>query len=161
MGPDTMILVILQEGYSKFISVGESLLAHKLQVNTTHAQLSSVRGLIHAVWCFLLLILSLSLKWREECVLSRFSRVRLFETLRTLARQAPLSKGFSRKEYWSGLPCPPLGDLPHPGIELPSLTSPALVGGFFTTCTTWVSPGITDSNFNSFKNHHSITSCGS
>ena len=83
MGPDTMILVILQEGYSKFIFVGESLLAHKLQVNTTHPQLSSVRGLIHAVWCFVLLILSLSLKWREECVLSRFNHVRLFETLRT------------------------------------------------------------------------------
>ena len=43
--------------------------------------------------------------------LSRFSRVRLFATLWTVARQAPLSMGFSRQEYWSGLPCPPLGDL--------------------------------------------------
>jgi len=41
--------------------------------------------------------------------------------------------GFSRQEYWSGLPCPPLGDLPDPGIEPLSLMSPALAGGFFTT----------------------------
>ena len=41
--------------------------------------------------------------------------------------------GFSRQEYRSGLSCPPPGDLPNPGIELTSLTSPALAGGFFTT----------------------------
>ena len=40
--------------------------------------------------------------------------------------------GFSRQEYWSGLPCPPPGDLPDPGIEPESLTSPALAGRFFT-----------------------------
>ena len=40
--------------------------------------------------------------------------------------------GFSRQEYWSGLPCPPPGVLPNPGIELASLISPALAGGFFT-----------------------------
>ena len=50
--------------------------------------------------------------------------------------QAPLSMGFSRQEYWSGLPCPS-GDLPDPGIEPVSLTSPALVGRFFITSTTW------------------------
>ena len=44
--------------------------------------------------------------------------------------QAPLSMGFSRQEYWSGLPFPPPGDLPHPGIEP---MSPTLAGGFFTT----------------------------
>ena len=38
--------------------------------------------------------------------------------------QTPLSRGFPRQEYWSGLPCPPPGDLPHPGIEPLSLTSP-------------------------------------
>ena len=43
----------------------------------------------------------------------------------TVALQAPLSMGFSRQEYWSGLPCPPPGDLPHPGIEPKSLMSPA------------------------------------
>ena len=46
-----------------------------------------------------------------------------------LARQAPLSMGFFRQEYWSGLPCPPPGDLPDPGIEPASLMSPALAGG--------------------------------
>ena len=44
-------------------------------------------------------------------------RVRLFEIAWTVAHQAPLSMGFSRQEYWSGLPCPPPGDLPDPGIE--------------------------------------------
>ena len=53
------------------------------------------------------------------------SRVRLFATPRTVAHQAPLSMGFSRQEYWSGLPLPSPGDLPDPGIELVSLASPA------------------------------------
>ena len=44
----------------------------------------------------------------------------------TVARQAPLPMGFSRQEYWSGLPCPPPGDLPDPGIECTSLVSPSL-----------------------------------
>ena len=55
----------------------------------------------------------------------------------TVARQAPLSMGFSRQEYWSGLPFPPPGDLPDPGIKPRSLMSPALAGGFFTTSATW------------------------
>ena len=45
------------------------------------------------------------------------SRVQLFATLWTVAHQAPLSMGFSRQEYWSGLPFPFPGDLPNPGIE--------------------------------------------
>ena len=45
--------------------------------------------------------------------------------------------GFSRQEDWSGLPCPPPGDLPKPGIESEPLTSPTLAAGFFTTITTW------------------------
>ena len=50
--------------------------------------------------------------------------------------------GFSRQEYWSGLPGPPPGDLLDPGLEPTSLMSPALVGGFFTTSATWeVRPG--------------------
>ena len=70
-------------------------------------------------------------------VLSRFSHVRLCGTSWTVARQALLSMGFSRQEYWSGLPFAPLGDLPDPGIEPESLASPALAGGFFTTSATW------------------------
>ena len=53
----------------------------------------------------------------------------------TVAHQAPLSKGFSRQEYWSGSPLPPPGDLPIPGIEPTSPMSPGLSGGFSTTAT--------------------------
>ena len=52
------------------------------------------------------------------------------ETPWTVALQAPLSMGFSRQEYWSGLPCPPPGDLSNLEIESMSLTSPALAGRF-------------------------------
>ena len=54
-------------------------------------------------------------------LLSRFSHVQLFATLWTVAHQAPLSMGFSRQEYWDGLPCPPPGDLPDPGVETASV----------------------------------------
>ena len=67
------------------------------------------------------------------CIYCRFSHVRLFVTPWTIACQAPLAMGFSRQEYWSGLPCPLPGDLPNPGIQPASLTSPALAGMFFTT----------------------------
>ena len=55
----------------------------------------------------------------------------------TIAHQAPLSMGFSRQEYWSGLPCSPPGDLPEPGMKPAFLKSPALAGQSFTTTTTW------------------------
>ena len=58
------------------------------------------------------------------------SRVRLFVTLWTVAHQAPLSLGFPREEYWSGLPFPSSGDLPNPGVKPASF---ALAGEFFTT----------------------------
>ena len=54
----------------------------------------------------------------------------------TVVHQAPLSMGFSKQEYWSGLPCPPPGDLPDPGIKLASLMPLALPGGLFTTSAT-------------------------
>ena len=57
------------------------------------------------------------------------SRVRLFVTPWTVARQAPLSMGFSRHEDWSGLPFPSPGDLPNPGVEPASLV---FADGFFT-----------------------------
>ena len=68
------------------------------------------------------------------CVLSH---VQLFGTPWTVARQAPLSMGFSRQEYWSELPFPAPGDLPDPGFEPRSLASPILAGRFFST----VAPG--------------------
>ena len=82
-------------------------------------------------------------------MLSHFSCVQLFATLWTVARQAPLSMGFSRQEYWSGLPFPSPGDLPHLGIEPVSLKSPALAGGLFTTNTTWEAPSSTLSSLGS------------
>ena len=75
---------------------------------------------------------------RHTCMLSRFSPVQLFATLWTVVLQAPLTMGFPRQEYWSGLPCPLPGDLPDPGIEPMSLTSPALAGEFFAISTTWI-----------------------
>ena len=60
------------------------------------------------------------------CMLSHFSYVWLFAILCTIACQAPLSMGFSRQEYWSGLPCPSSGDLPDPGIESISPVVPTL-----------------------------------
>ena len=62
------------------------------------------------------------------CVFSHFSHVWLFATLWLVAHQGPLSMGFSRQEYWSGLPFPPPGDLPEPGIEPMSPTSPTQQG---------------------------------
>ena len=71
------------------------------------------------------------------CLLNLFSYVQLFATPWTVACQAPLYRGFSRQESWSGLPCPPPGGLPDPGIKHASLMSPALAGGLFTTSATW------------------------
>ena len=55
----------------------------------------------------------------------------------TVAHQGPLSMGFTRQEYWSGLPCPSPVYPPDPGIEPMTLLSPTLAGGFFTTTATW------------------------
>ena len=64
------------------------------------------------------------------CMHSHFSRVPLFVTTWTVALQAPVSMGFSRQESWSGLPCPPPGDLPDPGIKPVSPASPASAGAY-------------------------------
>ena len=84
-------------------------------------------------------ILSLEIfYWHKHMrMLSRFSCVQLFATLWTVARQAPLSMGLSRQEYWTGWSCPPPEDLLYSGIETASCMSPALAGGFFTTSATW------------------------
>ena len=92
-----------------------------------------------------------ALGWfRPACVrmLSHFSHVWLFVAPWTVARQAPLSMGFSRQEYWSGWPCPPPGDLPTPGIEPMAVTSPALANGLFTTS------AIRDCTFLTLLAHH-------
>ena len=81
---------------------------------------------------------------RSEMGLSYFfpyllSRVRLFATLWTVAHQAPLSMGFSRQEYGSGLSFPSPGDLPNPGIK-PTSVPPALASRFFYHWATWEVP---------------------
>ena len=63
--------------------------------------------------------------------LGTFYTFSILLSLWTVARQAPLSMGFSRQEYWSGLPCPPPGDLPNLGTEPGSPVSPALADRFF------------------------------
>ena len=84
-------------------------------------------------------------KWKKgvvrECMLSHFSCVQLFAILWTVARQALLFMGFSRKEYWNGLPCPPPGDLSDPGVEPMFVMSLTLAGGFFTNSATWEAQG--------------------
>ena len=79
----------------------------------------------------------------SKIVLFMLSCVQLFATPSTVTHQAPLSMGFSRQEYWSGLPFPPPRDLPDPGIEPAFLRSPALSGRFFTTSATWKAPNST------------------
>ena len=85
--------------------------------------------LIHHQVPVIYLLVCMCTKLLQSCL--------LFVTIWAIAHQAPLSMGFSRHEYQSGLPCSPPGDLPDPAIELGSLMSPALPGGFFTTSATW------------------------
>ena len=65
------------------------------------------------------------------------SHIQLFPTPGTVPTRLFCLWNFPAKKYWSRLPFPPPGDLPDPGIKPVSLVSPALIGGFFTTCATW------------------------
>ena len=110
-----------------------------------------IKGKLASLQCRILADIILVM-WSSEnitsaCVLSRFSHVWLCATLQTVARQGPLSMGFSRQEYWNRLPFPSPGDLFNPGNEVTSFTSPALAREFFTTSATWetqTSPVIID-----------------
>ena len=87
-------------------------------------------------------------------MLSRFSRVRLFATLWTVAHQAPLSLGFFRQEYWSGLPCPPPGDLPNLETEPTFLMSRTLADVLCTASATWEAQSVSCSVLSdSFRPH--------
>ena len=81
------------------------------------------------------------------------SRVQLFATSWTVAHRAPLSMGFFRQEYWSGVPFPIPGDLPDPGIETVSPVSPALAGRLFTT----VPPGKPHSVIDTYIYEHILS----
>ena len=76
----------------------------------------------------------------QLCMFSHFNRAQLFATLWTVSCQAPLSMGFRRQEYWSGLPFPSPGDLPDPGIKPTSLIfciGRQVFFFFFTTSANW------------------------
>ena len=88
-----------------------------------------MREYIHIYYFYILPI--------SEDVYVQLSRVQLLATPWTVAHQAPLSTGFSRQQYLSGLPFPSPGDLPNPGINFASLVSLALAGRVFTTGATW------------------------
>ena len=74
------------------------------------------------------------------CVLSHFNHVQLLAAPWAVAHQVPLSMGFSRQGYLSGLWCPPSGDLPNPEIKFLALMCPELAGGFFNTSVTLEAP---------------------
>ena len=77
-------------------------------------------------------VLTLCLKVSLSVCTQPLRHIWLLAALWTVAHQAPLSMGFSRQEYWSGLPFPPPGDFPDPRIEPVSPTSPELGGRFFS-----------------------------
>ena len=81
--------------------------------------------------------ISFSNAWRWKVKGKSFSRVRLFMIPWTAAFQAPQSMGFLRQEYWSGLPFPSPGDLPDPGIEPLSPTSPAKIKTDYSLLQVW------------------------
>ena len=91
-------------------------------------------------------------------MLSHFIRVQLFATLWTVAHRAPLSMGFSRQEYQSGLPCPPLEDLPNPRDRTGISSISCIAGGFFTHWATWVALWNIDSSLkNIWTQYHKST----
>ena len=118
-----------QEMMSTLLSIREILIKTTMRYHLTLVRMAIIkhsvknqgwrgcgemRTILHGCW---------KVNWEQPlrrqctCVLSHFSRVRFFSTLWTVACQAPLSIRFSRQEYWSGLPCPPPEDLPHPGYR--------------------------------------------
>ena len=111
---EVIIVPILQP---KKLWFGGEIRPHKKQISKANLNLKS----FHSI----------------ACMLNHLSYVLFFVILWTVACQAPLFMGFSRKECWGGLPCPPPADLLNPVSEPMSLLSPALVGRFFTMSTTW------------------------
>ena len=87
----------------------------------------------NTIGCIVLYYNRFIILFTHAYVLSHLSCVQLFATPWTVISQAPLSMGFSRQEYWSGMPYPPPGDLSNLRIKPASLMSPALAARFFTT----------------------------
>ena len=116
-----------------YICTGKSLEDYIVILESSNTD-STVMIFCCALWSFLQLIYSLLKEsdWQHvwgqphACLCYVLSHVRLFVTSWTIDHQVPLSMELSRQEYWSGLPLPPPGDLPDPGIESVSPLSPAL-----------------------------------
>ena len=119
----------------------------RTELNRTQSKIMGLRGVGEngddekTLPMWVLVLRPASDRLLSACCLPLCMHAKLLQPCLTLcdpvALQAPLSVGFSRQGYWSGLPCPPPGDLPDPRLELASLTSPALTGRFFTTGVTW------------------------
>ena len=88
-----------------------STMYHSSPFITVNTDLSSFLIAAHISICTWMCICT------HVCMINSFRHMQVFVTLWTVARQAPQSIGFSRQEYWSGLPCPPPGDLPNRGIK--------------------------------------------
>ena len=95
---------------------------------------SSVSGILQAR-----ILEWVALSFSNACILSHFSCVWLCNPMDCRSPGSSVH-GILQARILEWLPCPPQGDLPYPGTELESLTSPALAGGFFTTSATWEAP---------------------
>ena len=124
--------------FSSHIDYGEENWSKPILCQTHWGQGSRIESLRHPditayhSWCvsFKSTTLLFTINFNEMLLCSRKVVSDSFATPWTVVHQAPLSMGFSRQEYWGGLPFPSPADLPHPGIEP---TSPAMAGRFFTT----------------------------
>ena len=100
---------------------------HKIIWPLSYLQIVGIRVNFSFVYNFIVLHFTVCV-----CVLTQLCLI-LRDPTGTITHKAPLSIGSSKQESWSGLPFPPPGDLPDPGIKPSSPVSPALAGRFFTT----------------------------
>ena len=112
--------------------MGHSIGSHKVGHDWSDLALTHMYP-TNTIGCIVLYYNRFIILFTRAYVLSHLSCVQLFATPWTVISQAPLSMGFSRQEYWSGMPYPPPGDLSNLRIKPTSLMSPALAAGFFTT----------------------------
>ena len=139
------LIVSLTSLLSGCFSVCDSLASPSVLVQLSSgaaATLNDPKSRQHPLWLSRLSLTQYRCKYPPDCVHACQAASVLPDSVITCtaAHQAPLSTGFCRQKYWSGLPSPPPGDLSDPGIEPVSLTSPALAGGLFITSTAWEAP---------------------
>ena len=114
----TGFISLLSKGLSRvFSSITILQLSAFFTTQLSHLYMTTWKTIALTIGAFVSKVMSQPMKWSEVAQSCPTRPVRLFATPWTVAYQAPLSMGFSRQEYWSGLPFPSPGDLPHPGIE--------------------------------------------